>query len=378
MKVPGYPGVISYEDRHGKTRYKFRKTGLQPRTILGEPHTPQFDADYQAAITGGATSAAAPIRRAAYVAPAGSLDAIWAKLQTRPKWLKLSETTRYQYAYLLENFLDAKNAAGMRRGTGAIADLEPHQIQDHADTLSASNSTIFKMMVRKLYKEAALQPALGLKYDPTTLVTPVERPHGAGRKPWPASLCTQFEKAWNLGTTPRTVYEIARWLGLRVGDIVRLRWDMLVEQDGVEGFLFVQHKGRNREGAFESFHPITPMLEMALAHLDRSSGHVILNEHGKPFSDGKILSQRFWQNWGPWANIPKGYTLHGIRKVVGAMLSDAGATLHESRDFLAHATYKEVAVYNKSRDQAKSAIGAARKMTELMAGKVVPLKRKSA
>jgi integrase len=369
-KFPDYPGVSSFEDRHGVTRYKFRKTGLQPRTIRGEPHTPEFDADYQAAITGTAVAAPArldkPVRQVSTGPVVGSLDDIWAKLQTRPKWLKLSETTRYQYSYLLQAFLDARNEHGVRRGTAPIAELEPHQIQDALDRLSASNSTILKLMIRKLYMEAAMQPSLGLKYDPTTLATPVEKAHGAGRKPWPAALCAKFEAAWNIGTTPRTVYEIVRWLGLRVGDIVRLRWDMLIEQDGVWGFEFVQHKGRNKEGAFSKFHPMTPMLEAALAHLDRSAEYVVLNRHGKPFSDGKILSQRFWEDWGPWAEIPAGYSLHGIRKVVGAMLSDAGATLHESRDFLGHATYKEVANYNKARDQRKSAIGAAKKVTEMV------------
>ena len=45
MKHPNYPGVTSMTDRHGKTRYTFRKL-----TLPGEPHTLEFDTTYLAAI----------------------------------------------------------------------------------------------------------------------------------------------------------------------------------------------------------------------------------------------------------------------------------------------------------------------------------------
>ena len=80
----------------------------------------------------------------------------------------------------------------------------------------------------------------------------------------------------NIGSTPRTAYEIAKWTGLRVSDIVRLRWDMLVTKviDGepVEGFEFVEFKGRNRANAYRKFHPMTPMLEHVRAGIQYALG----------------------------------------------------------------------------------------------------------
>jgi len=41
-KHPDYPGVSSYQDRHGKTRWRFRKTGLKPALLPGEPGSKPF------------------------------------------------------------------------------------------------------------------------------------------------------------------------------------------------------------------------------------------------------------------------------------------------------------------------------------------------
>ena len=367
-----YPGVSSFTDRHGKTRYRLRKGGVTLATLLGEPFTPEFDAQYQDAITGVAVArpTAQIVRHPKAAAPGeGSLDWVWAKVQERPHWKKLAETTRYQYGYLLQAWLDTKNDDGRRRGTAHIATVEPHHVQDAMDKLTSTSPGILKLMIRKLIMEAALRPSLGVKSDPTSVVRTAERDPDAGLKPWPAHICAKFEAAHNLGTTPRTAYEIAKWMGLRVSDIVRLRWDMLTTdiKTGEPGFMFVPWKGRNRSKARAKFHPMTPMVERALAHLDRSTGgHVVLNRHGKPFADGKILSQRMWEDWGPWAEIPRGFGFHGLRKAYGGLLADAGATSHESRDALDHATLKEVETYSVSRDQTAAAIRAAKKLTEMV------------
>jgi site-specific recombinase XerC len=368
---PDYPGLSSMTDRHGKIRWRNKKLGIY---LPGQPGEPAFDAAYQAMIEGRTPPQPKPkaelvaLPRAAHPQ---SLYACWEKAKLRPKFLRLDAATRYQYTYLIEDFLDAPMGNGMKRGAGPVADLEAHHIQDILDRMSPSNSVILRVVLKKLFKEAALQG--WIKYSPLSLTEAVERDPTAGHKTWPAHICAKFEAAHNLGTTPRTVYEIAKWTGLRVSDIVRLRWDMLVTKiidgEAVHGFEFVEHKGRNRTNAFSKFHPMTPMLEAALAHLDRSTGgHLVVGRWGKPFVDGKILSQRLWEDWGPWADIPAGFTFHGLRKAMGAMLVDADASLHQSRDLLGHATYKEVATYNRGRDQARSAAGGAKAIVKLVRG----------
>jgi hypothetical protein len=51
MKHSDYPNVTSMVDRHGKTRWRFRKLGVYV-WLRGDPGTPDFDAKYQAALAG--------------------------------------------------------------------------------------------------------------------------------------------------------------------------------------------------------------------------------------------------------------------------------------------------------------------------------------
>jgi integrase len=366
MKHSDYPGASSFVVK-GNTYWRFRKTGLKPVVLPGQPHTPAFDAAYQAAIEGRTVKKADVVKHPRAAHPA-SLNACWMKVKARPKFDKLDPLTRYQYTYLVEDFL-TESIDGMKRGDGPVSDLRPRHIQDYLDRLSPSNSTVLRVVLKKMMKEAIRQE--WIEYDPTYSTETVERDNDAGFKAWPPHYCALFEQRWPIGSTPRTAYELARWLGARRSDVALVRWDQMVtkiiDRVPVEGFEFVQFKGRNKKGAFAKFHPISPMLADALAPLDRSTGTVLVNRKGRPMKMASI-SQAMKQTWAPAAGIPRGFTLHGLRKAMGSMLADAGASLHESRDVLGHATYKEVANYNKGRDQAISATRGNRAIVKLVRG----------
>lgn len=51
-KLPDYPGVSSMTDRHGKERWRYRKTGHKDVRLPGEPHSREFDVKYQSIIEG--------------------------------------------------------------------------------------------------------------------------------------------------------------------------------------------------------------------------------------------------------------------------------------------------------------------------------------
>lgn len=72
MMTDGYPYASQYRDRHGKTRWRFRK-GKLTVGLRGEPGSPEFDAAYQAAAAGS------PIRHGlprAKLSPRGVIYAI--------------------------------------------------------------------------------------------------------------------------------------------------------------------------------------------------------------------------------------------------------------------------------------------------------------
>ncbi|MEQ1955815.1 hypothetical protein [Mesorhizobium sp. CN2-181] len=105
-----------------------------------------------------------------------------------------------------------------------------------------------------------------------------------GHKAWPLKALEAFEKHWPIGTPQRTAYAVAPWMGNRCSDVARLKWSDLTRKeiviDGeivtVDGFEFVEHKGRKRHPT-KFFLPLTPMLEAELEGVDRSTTYVVNN-----------------------------------------------------------------------------------------------------
>ena len=370
MKHPDYPGVTTFKDRYGKERYRFRNRSGWRATIPGEPHTPAFDAAYQAAIEGQAVPQAKIVRHPRAALPHSLLDCWFRVRNLKSWWGALDPLTQDNYTHEIEELLDSKTNSGGKYGDGPVADLKPRHVRDIMEKLTPSRARILMTVLRRMMKEAILQE--WIEYDPTRIgIDLPKRRNKDGHKAWPPHFCAKFEARWQLGTTARTAYELARWMGVRRSDIALLRHDQMVTKviDGerVHGFLFVQHKGRNRDAAFAKFHPLNDMLVEAVAARPATGEMVLAKPDGSSYNM-KSLSTMMSRDWAPAAGIPAGYTLHGLRKAMGGMLADAGATAVESRDSLGHATFKEAEFYGRSRDQAKAATNGMRKVIRMVRG----------
>lgn len=372
MKHPDYLHVSSFTDVRGGTRWRFRKTGMKPVYLPGEPHTKPFDDAYQLAIEGRV----APRRpQAQIVAMPGaahptSLSAAWRKLHQTAKWKRLDQASKDLYTRYAEEFLNQPAPGGkLRIGDGPCIDFRPRHVAAALDAWSDTphKARMLHIILHKIMRTAVREE--WIEFDPTASV---DRPDvkTKGKEAWPSHICAMFELRWPIGTQPRTAYELAKWLGTRRSDVATIRWDQIVTElhqgEAVEGFKFVQYKGRNRDGAFAKFHPITPMLAEALAPLDRSTETVLAQPNGQPYKISSMTAM-MW-HWRRAAGIPKGYSLHGLRHAMGAMLADADASDVQTQDVLGHATISEQNKYKKQRNQARSAIGGAKAIVRLVRG----------
>jgi integrase len=352
----------------GKVRWRFRKTGMRAAMLPGEPHTKAFDDAYQAALEGRIRKTAKVIQHPSAAHP-HSLNAAWRLLRGTAKWKKLDRQSQCLYDRVIEDYLRT-SSGGMRIGDVAIDQFRPRHVAAALDELADKPATakLLLVMLRKLTKVAIIQE--WIEYDPTYGIEAPDNP-SEGHAAWPSHICAKFEARWPIGTTARTAYELARWLGSRRSDVALVRWDQLVTKiidgEAVNGFDFVQFKGRRRKGRFAKFHPITPMLAEALAPLDRSTETVLAKKNGKPYNMNS-LSVMMWKTWTPEAGVPRGYSLHGLRHAMGAMLADAEATAHQSKDVLGHTTMAEVDRYSKARNQARGAVAGSRKVVRLVRG----------
>lgn len=108
--------------------------------------------------------------------------------------------------------------------------------------------------------------------------------------------------------------------------------------DGVErqfdGFDIVQAKNKERTGGKRLFVPITPMLAEILDAADRRGETVLVTGYGQPFSAKSLTGAM--AHWCKLAGLPKGLTLHGLRKSLGVYPAEAEASTRQLMDVLGH------------------------------------------
>jgi integrase len=129
----------------------------------------------------------------------------------------------------------------------------------------------------------------------------------------------------------------------------------------IEGFEFVQHKGRKRGKTM--FLPLTPLLVAALAPLSRDTERVLVSRLGRTFSDNGLTQAMV--DWARKAGIPEGYSMHGLRKSLGVKLAEADATTREIMEVLGHSSMEYAELYTREADRLRLAVKGMRKMSAL-------------
>jgi integrase len=348
-----YPYAGSYQDRHGKRRWRFRRAGKTIQ-LPGSPGQPDFEAAYAAALAGRPV-AKAEVRRLPTATAPKSLRAAWRILISDTlDWKALDPETQHTQTLIAERFLRSPvvESEPLTFGDVAVADLQRKHIKailaKRANTPHAAAHLL--RIIRKLTGVALDQE--WIDYDPTYRIKC--RPAFKGWKAWSDASCAAFEKRWPLDTTPRTVYAIARYFGHRRSDVATVKWtDLEVAAGNV-----VQSKTGK-----VLWIPMHPELAKALEAAPRRGEYVLITHYGEPFS-AKALGMRM-QDWTKQAGLAPGHTLHGLRKKLGAMLAEAGATTRELMAILGHDDIAHAELYSREAEQRRLASEGMRKLTKL-------------
>lgn len=351
MSMREYHNVTSFNDRLGVKRWRFRKTGHKTRMLPGQPGAPEFEAAYDAIMAGMALPAATPAPSPAAVdgevvrhpkaALPKSMRAAWLIVTTStPEWKRMQSDTQARQSVIAENFLNDRVAADKPTvwGDVPITDLRRRHIKaiiaERQVTLHVTKQLLG--LIRKMV--SAAMDAEWIDVDPTYGVS--FQPEYKGWRAWTRDEMEKFEERWPIGTTPRLAYALALWLGNRRGDVCTLT----VGAIEAEGIRLVQGKtGR------ALLVPITPMLRDVLSATNLSEGTVLKTVHGLPFSAKSITGRM--QEWTRMAGLKPGCTIHGLRKTLGKMLAEGGATTRQIMDTLGHTNIKHAELYSKEADQ---------------------------
>jgi integrase len=111
-------------------------------------------------------------------------------------------------------------------------------------------------------------------------------------------------------------------------------------------------------------------LQKALAATPRNHVCVITTAYGKPFTvDG---FSGFMRDAIRKAGLPLDCQPHGLRKTLGRLLADAGATAHDIMAALGHTTLAEAERYTREADRRRGGKRAVVKLNEHRANKTSP------
>lgn len=362
MKHPDYPNVSSMMDRHGKTRWRLRRSGHKDVMLPGEPHTPEFDDAFQRAVLGQP----APVVPMPGAASPKSLKAAYRILKSTDEWLSLSLKSRNSYQQAIERVLTMEAGKAVV-GDGPIEDLK----RTHVKAILAKfrdtphMERIVLICLRKLILVAIDEE--WIEVDPTYKM--LRNPQTNGHRTWTPEAMAKFEAKWKIGTRPRTAYALALWLGNRVSDVSRLKWSDLTTKHvmqgdkvrEVEGFEFVQFKGRKRGKSL--FLPMTPMLRREIGSLPRNTETVLVSSRGTAYVDSSLTNRM--AIWCHKAGIEPGFTMHGLRKALGSKLAEADASTRQLMETLGHNNIAFAELYSREASQVRLAIQAMDKVTKV-------------
>lgn len=330
---PRPPHLHHETTRHGRAVWYVR-VGKGPRIRLRAAWgTPEFEAEYQAAMAGEKLAARGP-------AKVGSLEWLIARYRETPAWLELSLATRRQRERILKQII---KTAG-REAYGAITEATIAAGRDRRGRTPAQARHFIDTM-RGLFawaKEAQFvkaNPAAGVRY-------PSQR-RGSGFPVWTEDDVAAYEARWPLGAKERVWLAVLLYTGLRRGDAVRIGRQHV--RNGVASL-------RTEKTGTEVHIPILPELDEVLRAGPTGEMAFICGDFGRPLT--KESFGNAFREACRAAGIRK--SAHGVRKIGATRAANNGATVAQLEAIFGWVGGRMASHYTQSADRrrlAREAIG---------------------
>jgi len=325
--VIGFPFVSSFTDRHGKQRFRYRRSGHKAVYLHGVPGSPEFAAAYEAAASGQTSKLQVGASRTL----PGTINALAVAIYGSAEWVQLSKSTQATYRGIIERLRT-------EHGDRAVRALQTEHIlrmRDRKAKAPAAANNLVKVLRWMLAFAIARQwrpdnPAIGIK--PLKIAS-------EGFPVWTEADIAKFEAHWPVGSRERLAFDLLLYTAQRSGDVRQMGRQhvqgraILVRQEKTKAFLEL---------------PIHPRLKASLDTVPAGQMLFLVTQSHMGFTAG---------GFGNWfrgacraAGIPD-RSAHGLRKSAATRLADAGCTEAQIKAVTGHQTSKEVERYTKARDQ---------------------------
>jgi len=308
--------------------------------VPGEFGTPEFKADYEAAVSGEYSTTTRRART-------GSLQWLYDRYRESSAWAELSNATRRQR----ENIL-----AGVMKNAGAepYGDITRKAVEQGKDARrdTPSQARNFLDALRGLFRWALANGHITA--DPTAGVANPKKKKGQGFKPWTEDDVVAYQARYPLGTKERVWLDVLLYTGPRRGDVVKLgrQHEQHIYDPGtgleIKAISFKTEKGGEQ---VEVMIPILPILQATLDAGPTGDLNYICGTNGRPLtkeSFGNMFSAAARQ-----AGINK--SAHGVRKIAATTAADNGATVHQLMAIFGWVTSQMAELYTKEANRRRLA-----------------------
>lgn len=338
MPRPRPPHLHREVTRHGKTVWYVRVGKAGRVRMRAEQGAPEFDSEYQAAITGSPR----PQKGTPVV---GTLAWLIERYRETGAWTtKLSAATRRQRENI---FLHVLASAGQQPFTGITQQTIAAGRERRAHTPAQARNFLDAM--RGLFKWAA--SAGHVKIDPTVNVKNPPRRRGQGFRPWTEEDMAAYEQRWPIGTRQRVWLDVLAYTGLRRGDVVRIGKQHV--RDGVATL-------KTEKGGFTVTVtlPILPALADTLAAGPCGDLTFVAGAKGRPLTKESFGNQ--FKKACKAAGVPG--SAHGVRKIAATRAANNGATEAELEAIFGWHGGAMASLYTRSADRRRLAFEAMNKL----------------
>lgn len=332
--------VERFVDRHGLTRWYYRKGKGKRLALVGSPGSDAFHSSY---------IAVAQVYEVKAESDDGTFNALARGYYGSTEFLQHKLSTQTVTRDILARFLSEHGHRIVKQMSRSNLD---RIIAERIATPAAANNLLKKIRVLIRY---GIRNSM-LTVDPTLAFKKLKE---GEYWTWTEAEIEQFEKHWPLGTRERAAFDLHLYTGQRRSDVHKMEW-----ADIIDGAIRVaQYKG---DEAVKLLIPLHSELAKSLAawgpqerfaKLRQNQFVIICKHNGHPYtveSFGNLMADAIEA-----AGLPARCVPHGLRKAASRRLAEAGCSSHQIMAITGHRTLKEVERYTRAVSQeglARSAV----------------------
>jgi integrase len=301
--------------------------------LRAEFGSPEFDAEYQAALNG------IPKRPQRSQPATGTLAWLWARYRETGRWINgFSPSTKKMRENIMKHVLEQSGDKPYALITSAhIIEGRERRVKTPAQARN------FLDVMRGLFGWAT--EAGHIKVNPTVGVASPPRKKGPGFKPWTEADVEAYYRRWPLGTHERVWLDVLLYSGLRRGDAVRYGKQNV--RNGI-GKIRLEKSGEQIEVTL----PVLPVLAETLAVGPCGDLTFICGKQGRP------LTKEAFGNVFKDACVGAGIldkSAHGVRKIAATTAANNGATVSQLKALFGWESDTMPALYTRAADRERLA-----------------------